>query len=416
MGKGGMRFLIAFVLLFVFNTDVSSQTNRLQPSDLVYRGAFRLPAGMAAYGGDAIAYRPDGSGGQGSLIIHGHAYNAEAGEFAIPTPVVTTTVSAMPEAQQLQPFADIGGAVWTKYRQSYGGSTEVNGFVYYQETGKPNKLCWAFLNWYNVTATNDNSFVCSDPPGQTPNPVGAAHPGPRSNPNWHSNQIGGYLFQIPSSVATRFGNAANMLCAGFHRFGGAFGGSMGPTINCFNPWNGSSLYGDGAEIPGGTTVLRYPTYSSDCWLNNSCVFPGYQVPDRWVGAQYVSIGGKEAILIAGTKGLGMSAYTGGWHAAPYENRVMFYDVDELAQFAKGQRPSVVPYAHFVPPVIVPASINTYKTYGAMAYDSLRQRLYVVDACAVSDCTPIIQVWDVGGSSGGSSGGVPPASPSNLIVK
>jgi hypothetical protein len=116
----------------------------------------------------------------------------------------------------------------------------------------------------------------------------------------------------------------------------------------------------------------------------------------------------------------MSYYSAGWHADPYENRVIFYDIDELAQFAQGRRTSVIPYVHFVPPAIFPASKNTYKTYGAMAYDSLRQRLYVVDACTGNNCTPIIQVWDVGGgqqaptpppSTGGS-----PSSPSNLIVK
>ena len=68
--------LLSLFALFLFTHDVKSpsvsaqemapnQAQRIQPSDLIYRGAFRLPAGTSdvktwAWGGYAMTYYPGG--------------------------------------------------------------------------------------------------------------------------------------------------------------------------------------------------------------------------------------------------------------------------------------------------------------------------------------------------------------------
>ena len=96
--------LLLFVL-FAFTYDVppsvsaqetqSNQTQRIQPSDLIYRGAFRLPAGTSdvetwAWGGYAMTYYPGGDasgppdGHPGSIYGTGHAWEHQVSEISIP--------------------------------------------------------------------------------------------------------------------------------------------------------------------------------------------------------------------------------------------------------------------------------------------------------------------------------------------
>ena len=402
--------LVLFTLI-VSNLGIAF-ADLLQPTDITYKGAFRLPAGAAAYGGGAMTFRPDGNGGRGSILISGHGYYDQVGEFAMPDPILSSNYSALPEATELRPFASIGGSVWG---DAGCGQCRLNGLGYYTSSGHPAKLCWTRMNWYNVGGNDEDTLACSDLPGTGPNPVGLWHPGPRGDSSWHSNKTGGYIFQIPSSVATRWNNANNTSCVGFHRFGGAFGGSMGPTILCFNPWSSGSLPSggsttsitDGATILGGTVVLRYSDYTHDCWTVGDCEFPNYQAPDRWAGATYINVGSKEAILIAGVKGLGSSYYIpgAGWFAPPYELRFLLYNVDELAQVATGQRlpQSVVPYQQITLPAPFGSDPQDYNSFGALAYDSAKQRLYVSQIFVGPNAEPVIHVYDIaGGLSTGTS--------------
>ena len=101
-------------------------TDLLQPGDLAYRGAFRLPADPAGMGwewanwGSALTYYPDGDpagpadGYPGSLFGTGHDWNQYVSEVSIPVPVVSPgkDVNDLNTATTLQPFADIRGGLF----------------------------------------------------------------------------------------------------------------------------------------------------------------------------------------------------------------------------------------------------------------------------------------------------------------
>ena len=99
--------------------------DRLQPSDLVYRGAFRLPDDFN-WGARGLSYYPLGSGGAGSLLVTGFegllksdgtpcegAANCKAyyGEVSIPTPQQEAQWQDLPTAGFLKSMTDFDGGL-----------------------------------------------------------------------------------------------------------------------------------------------------------------------------------------------------------------------------------------------------------------------------------------------------------------
>ena len=95
----------------------------VNPADLEYIGAFRLPGGedrpqTFAYGGNAMTFNPDGDPGgaqdgfPGSLFIMGHdriPYGEvpdgnQVAEIAIPVPVISRNMEDLNTAEFLQEF------------------------------------------------------------------------------------------------------------------------------------------------------------------------------------------------------------------------------------------------------------------------------------------------------------------------
>jgi len=79
----------------------------LQQRDLVYQGAFRVPAGgetpaTYAYGGTAPTHS-----GRGTLYLVGHDHGQLVGEITIPTPGQGATLADLPRAAVVQPLTDI---------------------------------------------------------------------------------------------------------------------------------------------------------------------------------------------------------------------------------------------------------------------------------------------------------------------
>lgn len=97
-----------------------NQIQRIQPSDLIYRGAFRLPDGTSdvktwAWGGYAMTYYPGGDasgpadGYPGSIYGAGHAWEHQISEISIPVPVISGSknVNELNTAATLQGFEDV---------------------------------------------------------------------------------------------------------------------------------------------------------------------------------------------------------------------------------------------------------------------------------------------------------------------
>ena len=88
----------------------------IQPTDLVYQGAFAYPPGDDwAYSGHALAYYPEGDptgpadGYPGSLYAAAHAWYDLVGEITIPEPVTTDNFDDLPQASVLRALTDITG-------------------------------------------------------------------------------------------------------------------------------------------------------------------------------------------------------------------------------------------------------------------------------------------------------------------
>lgn len=89
---GRSRLLIFLALTWLLATALPSQ-DLLQPTDLEYRGAFRLPHGAQpggssfTFGGMAGCLGPAGN----TLYLRGHPYQELVAEVTIPAPVVSAT-------------------------------------------------------------------------------------------------------------------------------------------------------------------------------------------------------------------------------------------------------------------------------------------------------------------------------------
>ena len=98
----------------IVNTD-----DLIQPTDLVYQGAFRLPDewqddyNMWGYSGYAATYYPDGDpqgsedGFPGSIFAVGHDQTQAVSEISIPAPVISKDLNDLNTATTLQGFQDI---------------------------------------------------------------------------------------------------------------------------------------------------------------------------------------------------------------------------------------------------------------------------------------------------------------------
>ncbi len=99
-------------------------SNLIQPEDLTYLGAFRLPGESGGssweYSGYAMTYYPNGDpagpedGFPGSLFAVGHDQQQFVSEISIPEPIISSAKNPadLNTAVTLQPFADIRGGLF----------------------------------------------------------------------------------------------------------------------------------------------------------------------------------------------------------------------------------------------------------------------------------------------------------------
>jgi hypothetical protein len=75
------KLLVIALLLFsiAFEAQASS-TTRINPADLIYLGAFRLPSGYD-YSGQRLTINPAGNNGNGSLFIVNGTDGSEGGAY-----------------------------------------------------------------------------------------------------------------------------------------------------------------------------------------------------------------------------------------------------------------------------------------------------------------------------------------------
>ncbi len=366
----------------------------LTAGNLVYQGAFRLPAtddgGSFSFGGAPLAYNPAGN----SLFVG--SYTQLMAEVTIPTPVNSPDVAALPFATYRQGFADpVEG-----HRAEVGDGAGLNGLlvsggalfgtvsVFYDANGAQ-----AVSHYRRATDLAQASFFGFKAIWQ-PSAADVANGVPASGTGFAS----GYLAAVPAAWQPLLGGPA---------VSGQWGlpiisrESYGPALVAWDP---SSL---GAA--DGKALLYYTSLHATLgpWANSGPLWGGTDVQG---GVALVD--GTRSALFFGRHGTGTFCYgegTGtqalvgtinpgdgslycydptssdkGQHAYPYVFQVWAYDLNDLAAVKAGAKQpwEVVPYTTWTLPL--PTAALSWKGLAGVGYDAAHRLLYVSQLQADQD--------------------------------
>jgi hypothetical protein len=301
----------------VVTRNYPSASQRLQPGDLEYLGAFRLPDAADrprtfAYGGNAMTFNPNGDpsgagdGFPGSLFVMGHdrlPYGElpdgnQVAEVSIPAAISMTDVSQLNQATFLQGFHNVAGSF-------FAGLDEIPrvGIQYLDTPATGPKI---HLAWGQHLQEDPQYAIAShawfDLNLASPDVRGTWFIGSQS-----LYSVNGYMLEIPAAWADQYTHG-RYLGTGRYRDGGWSG--MGPALFAYCPWIDAS----GTPAPSGAhlqeTVLLLYENSYNTPDIERCL-SGYQHPDEWEGGAWISTNtGKAAVLFAGTKGTGAKYWYG----------------------------------------------------------------------------------------------------------
>lgn len=289
----------------------------IQPADLLYLGAFRLPGDSNPpqtfdYGGAAMTFNPNGDpagptdGFPGSLFIMGHErqpYGAlpngnQIAEVNIPAPVIAASVSELNTASFLQGFSDVAEGFFTAF--DYIPRT---GMLYldHPATGPKIHLTWG-QHFQDEPPYDGPSHGWFDPTLSTPNMQGEWYIGDQS-----PYSVNSYLFEIPATWADTYASG-RYLATGRFRDGGWSG--MGPALFAYRPWqDGGAAPATGTHLAETPLLLYASSFDTD--IIEQCL-DDYQHPDQWEGGAWLTTtSGKTAVLFAGSKSNGVK-YWYGW--------------------------------------------------------------------------------------------------------
>ncbi len=429
----------------------------VQPGDLQYLGAFRLPGGDVqpetfAYGGNAMTFNPNGDadsddGFPGSLFVTGHDRlpygelpdGSQVAEISIPVPVMSDNLDQLNQAEFLQEFHNVAEGYFNELEEIPRIGMQ---YLDAPATGPKIHLAWG-------------QHVQPDPPVASHAWFGPNLSAPDMQGTWFiGNQslysVNGYMFEIPASWADEHA-AGRYLGTGRFRDGGWSG--MGPALFAFRPWIDDS----GTPAPAGThleetVLLLYE--SSENTSNIERCLDAYQHPDEWEGGAWITTNtGKSAVLFAGTKGTGAKYWYGyinpagpeypcvdeafvgeftvcrladgtpcpeedlteceghsdyrGWWSARFDAQFILYDPADLAQIAAGAMESwePQPYASldideylFLNPAgveqdMLGTGVQRRHRVSAVAYDRNNDLLYNLELFA-DGAKPVVHVWRV----------------------
>ena len=374
-------------------TFTPASSRLVQPGDLQYIGAFRLPDGAARprtfeYGGNAMTFNPAGDAGgandgfPGSLFIMGHERmpygelpdGNQVAEINIPAPLDSRDVNALPQSGFLQNFRNVANGFFV-------GLDEIPrvGMTYLDApaTGPKIHIAWGQHFQPDTPAASHAWF---EPNLAAPNMRGTWFVG-----NQSLYSVNGYLFEIPAAWASQHANA-RPLGAGRYTNGGWSG--MGPALFAYKPWIDASgtPASNGTHLPETTLLLYAKSTDTD---NIERALANYQHTDEWEGGAWLTTAsGKSAVIFAGTKGTGAKYWYGfinpagpqlpcvyaeavaeftacrlangapcppqdltecaghtserGWWGSRMDAQIIFYDPQDLARVAAGQMQSWEP--------------------------------------------------------------------------
>lgn len=400
----------------------------IQPDDLVYRGAFRLPDGSNGsnweYSGYAMTYYPDGDpdgpddGFPGSLFAVGHDHQQFVSEINIPAPVIAPNkdVTMLNTATTLQPFNDITGGLF--------GYLEIPraGLAYLPPQGSQTsgKLHFAWGQHFQFERVPSHGW--SELDLAAPQTAGLWFFGDYTN--YVTND---YLFAIPADWAAQHTPGLRLASGRFRD--GSWGG-LGPTLFAYAPWTEGNPPEPGTTLANVTPLLLYgrpDPNSPEIDVSAGNQMDAYAPPDEWSGGDWLTKGEKTAVIFVGTKALGASWYgfangvvyptsgdadevypdvppwpydDRGWWSEDIAAQIIFCSPDELAAVARGEMETWEPQPYAV--LNIDDSLfdpgfdyERQKRYlvGAASFDRERGYLYIVERRADEDKS-LIHVFQV----------------------
>jgi hypothetical protein len=303
------------------------------PEHMVYRGAFRVPALPGddpvnfGYGGRAMSHYVHGDPGgvdrfSGSLFLAGN--DAEDGwgrrraswvaELAIPEPVVTRDLAALPVAELRQGLTDLRGDAL--YGPDIYFELPKHGLQVIREAGV-DYLAMVFGQHIQDEQAPDSCAAGPADPGCVA-PLAARPLGPQGQldgaatlgPWWIEGaslySLNDYLFEIQSSFAAQH-LSGRRLAAGRFRDGGQ--GSQGPVLVAVDPWLGGATPAAGTRLSSVVLLLYASVGEAGGRL------AGYQHADEWAGGAWLEVQGRSAVMFAGAKAVGPHTWYG-WQRCP----------------------------------------------------------------------------------------------------
>ncbi len=409
-----------FMLVAIFLSGLlalPASAGRIYPSDLEYRGAFRLPGPGGengwGWGGNALAYYPGGDPGgpadgyPGSLYGTGHDWYQRVSEISIPVPVISPgkSLSDLNTASTLQPFADIRQGLFPGFEIPYCG-------LEYLTAGSGRTRGRLYFGWHQHLQIDPHypTHGWCELDLSSPNPAGPWYIG-----NYDTYSTTDYLFAVPQGWADAYAGG-RCLATGRMRDGGQ--GGQGPCIYMIAPWQAGNPPAPGTVLDA-LPLLQYSTSYWEDPNGGAYTMDRYQHSDMWPGAAWLTAGGNSAVIFAGTKGRGDCWYGNpagpclecdnrGWWSTYFDGEIIFFDPADLAAVALGEMEPYEPQPYAVMNIdsllyhIDSPQMRDHLK--AATFDREHGYLYIFEPL-VDDDKPIVHVWKVR-----ENGGLPTPSP------
>jgi len=402
-------------------------TSLFNPLGLEYLGAIHIPETFA-YGGEALAYNPNGDGGStGSGSLDGYPgsfYTSDlnqphlgfVGEVSVPAPVISAdkNYEELNLSEILQDPVNIrpdNVNSWDYIDQWY------TGLEYVEEE---NRLYSSWAIYYDVIGDKTASVSSIDPTdlaGATP--YGAWFVGSSSTTVLPIDPyLNDYLFQVPPDWADMYTDG-RALVNGRYREGGLSG--LGPTLYAV------PLIGTGTPPAPDTELdisrlLQYgPVEASDNYNFPDAIYD-YNHADWWRGADWISVDDQASVVIIGNKALGDNWYGfqgermlhdwliadvpypdsfwdtdpdgKGWQAHNMAPMAVFYDPADLAAVAAGDQASAHPQPYAAVRFEKDIFWGPEAEIRAATYNDAHQILYITEFIAPVDGTLLVHAWEV----------------------
>lgn len=408
----GNIFFVFFIILILFycnlnkkNEDLPIPTELVQPGDLEYKGAFKLPDSSEInivkswnWGGYALTYRPaqnllsPDDQYPGSLFGTGHAWEHQVSEISIPMPFISEekNLNELNSGTTLQPFENIfmvktfeiprvGIEFLEKQKDQNSDKLYLSWGQHFQKSGD---LTHGWCNT-DLSSLNKKGDWFIDTPHH----------------EYNSND---YIFSIPENWAKKY-TPQKKMATGRFRDGGWSG--QGPSLFAFGPWEDGNPPANGQKLSF-IILLRYT--SSEDFDQAIHTMNNYHHSDEWSGAAWITTAGKGAVIFVGTKGVGncwygnqdgpcMDCEDRGWWSDNFEGQIIFYNPSDLAKVAAGEIKSFEPQPYAT--LKIDSKLfhikSTQQKYhlGAAAFDRERSLLYIFEPLADGD-KPLIHIWKI----------------------